>query len=263
MFSKASTQEAIMNNLWYKRHTGQHWKSRGHAHCSGSFAMLLNMIFDTCQHVDQHCIDCIASIRELQGFAKSKPFVQKTNHRLAAMALFLMQKWEQMQDAILSRCKTLWNLSYFDHTLSVFCFFRTESRIGQDSLEIPTSGRVEVLTKCSIRLKRWAQWAPVDFCVVYSHLKCVSISSFQCHGPWIRDFDTLNYDRSKITGFVNVPVMPQSMGKIVRLGFGILIPSTTKGLKSLVLSMFLWCHRAWAKSWDLDLAFWYPHLRKV
>ena len=33
--------------------------------------------------------------------------------------------------------------------------------------------------------------------------------------------------------------MPQSMGAIVRLGFGVLIPSTTKGLGSLVLSMFL------------------------
>ena len=65
---------------------------------------------------------------------------------------------------------------------------------------------------------------------------------------WIWGFDTLTYERSRITGFVNVPVMPQSMGTIVRLGFGILIPSPTKGLGSLVLSMFLSCHRAWAKS---------------
>ena len=35
------------------------------------------------------------------------------------------------------------------------------------------------------------------------------------------------------------------------LDFGILIPSTAKGLGSLVLSMFLWCHRALANSWDL------------
>ena len=39
------------------------------------------------------------------------------------------------------------------------------------------------------------------------------------------------HDRSKVPGFVNVPVMPQSIGKIVRFGFGILIPSTTKGLE--------------------------------
>ena len=127
--------------------------------------------------------------------------------------------------------------------------------------------------------------------------------SLWCHRAWAKsetwiwDFDTLTYERSRITGFVNVPVMPESMGKIVRLGFGILIPSTTKGLGSQVLSMFLWCHRAfgkivrlgfgilipsptkglgslvlsmflwcpraWAKSWDLDLGFWYPQLRKV
>ena len=31
--------------------------------------------YDICQHVDQHCIDCIASISESQGFAKSKPFL--------------------------------------------------------------------------------------------------------------------------------------------------------------------------------------------
>ena len=47
-------------------------------------------------------------------------------------------------------------------------FFRTESQIGQDSLGIPTSGRVgSEYEVCSIRLK-W--WAPVDFSVVYSHL---------------------------------------------------------------------------------------------
>ncbi len=36
-YSKASTQEAIMNNPWYKRHTDQTWNNRGHAHCSSSF----------------------------------------------------------------------------------------------------------------------------------------------------------------------------------------------------------------------------------
>ena len=64
-------------------------------------------------------------------------------------------------------------------------------------------------------------------------------SIWQNRETWIWDFDTLTYERSKLTGFVNVPVMPESMGKIVRLGFGILIPSPTKGLKSQVLSMFL------------------------
>ena len=54
---------------------------------------------------------------------------------------------------------------------------------------------------------------------------------------------------SRISGFVNVPVMPQSIGKIWR--YQILIPSTTRCLESLVLSMFLWCHRALAKSGDL------------
>ena len=72
-------------------------------------------------------------------------------------------------------------------------------------------------------------------------------SIWQNRETWIWDFDTLTYERSKLTGFVNVPVMPQSMGKIVRLGFGILIPSTTKGLKSL--GVIYWytnnkmCHR--------------------
>ena len=51
---------------------------------------------------------------------------------------------------------------------------------------------------------------------------------------------------SRLTGFVNVPVMPQSIGKIVR--FGILIPSIlTKCLafESLVLSMFLVILEVW------------------
>ncbi len=48
-------------------------------------------------------------------------------------------------------------------------------------------------------------------------------------GYWILDFGSLIF---------------------VDLGFGILIPSTTKGLESLALSMFLWCHRALAKSWE-------------
>ena len=56
--------------------------------------------------------------------------------------------------------------------------------------------------------------------------------------------------------------MPQSMGKIVRLGFGILIPSTMTGLKSLVLSMLLWCHRAFGKIVRLGFGILIPSPRK-
>jgi len=61
---------------------------------------------------------------------------------------------------------------------------------------------------------------------------------------------------SRLTGFVNVPVMPQSIGKIVR--FGILIPSITKCLafESLVLSMFLVILEVWFCILDFGVWIW-------
>ena len=54
----------------------------------------------------------------------------------------------------------------------------------------------------------------------------------------------------------------RALAKSWDLGFGLLIPSTTKGLESLVLSMFLWCHRALAKSWDLGFGILIPSTTK-
>ena len=64
---------------------------------------------------------------------------------------------------------------------------------------------------------------------------------------------------SRITGFVNVPVMPQSIGKIVRSWIW---DFDTLCLESLVLSMFLWCHRALAKSWDVGFGILIPSTTK-
>ena len=55
---------------------------------------------------------------------------------------------------------------------------------------------------------------------------------------------------SRISGFVNVPVMPQSIGKIVRSW--ILIPSTTKGLESMVLSVMPQSIGKIVRSWIWD-----------
>ena len=54
----------------------------------------------------------------------------------------------------------------------------------------------------------------------------------------------------------------RALAKSWVLGFEILIPSTTKCPESLVLSMFVWCHRALAIE-ILDLRFWCPQLLSV
>lgn len=119
MFSKASTQEAIMNNPWYKRHTGQTWKSRAHAHCSGSFAMLLNMIFaNMWTNIASIALLPLANPKALQSQSLSCEQKSSTYRHgsflNAEMGTDAGRNSEQMQDIV--KFVVLW--SYFVGTFS-------------------------------------------------------------------------------------------------------------------------------------------------
>ena len=151
-----------MNNPRHKRHTGQNWNRS----CSLLWLLPQAFEYDNCQHVALIASLPLANPKALQSQSLSSEQKSSTcrhgSFLNAEVGTDAGRNSKQMQDV---NFVILW--SYFVRFLNHFCvmpFFRTESRIGQDSLGIPTSGRVgSEYEVCSIRLK-W--WAPVDFSVV-------------------------------------------------------------------------------------------------